>query len=149
MRALRGTLAGLLALGLGLGLGLGPWANTGFKGTAYAELRYDSNVRKAAIARMQEKLGTLRGTIRPGSPDVRLTEQMIELLAPIRARNGVVEARPATPVSSNASASLPKSQFDRTHTASTEPDLANSPDAGSSDARRILAAVEEMMRNDR
>ncbi|MEM1039702.1 MAG: hypothetical protein AAGI12_09575 [Pseudomonadota bacterium] len=145
MRLGRLTSVGFIGMALTAGATIAP---------SSADLRYDSSVRKAAVSRMQEKLGPLRGSIKPDAPNVRLTKQMIDLLAPIRAKDGVVEALPAQPVEQplgqtvSRSAPAPTQSLDQTHTASTGKDIANSPQAGSSDARSILAAVEEMMRND-
>ncbi|MEO0545654.1 MAG: hypothetical protein AAF035_01785 [Pseudomonadota bacterium] len=145
MRLGRLTSVGFIGLALTAGAAIVP---------SSAEIRYDSSVRKAAVSRMQEKLGPLRGSIKPDAPNVRLTKQMIDLLSPIRAKDGVVEALPARPVeqplgqSVSRSAPPPAQPVDRTYAASTAKDIANSAQAGSSDARSILAAVEEMMRND-
>jgi len=142
MRTLSWAMAGIIGLGLGTSMGV-PTASQ-------AEVRYDSSVRRAAIERMQDKLGAMRGSITPESRNVRLTEQMIELLAPIRAKNGVVEAQPSfstTAPASNVTAN--SAPLDGTYTASTSSDLANSAAAGSSDARRILATVEKMMQESR
>ena len=43
-----------------------------------------SAIRLAAIERLQSKLGTIRGTIKPDSRNVYLTPKMIEQLKPIR-----------------------------------------------------------------
>ncbi|MEL6735508.1 MAG: hypothetical protein AAFO98_06460, partial [Pseudomonadota bacterium] len=113
MRLRRLTSVGFIGLALTAGTNTMP---------SSAELRYDSSVRKAAVSRMQEKLGPLRGSIKPDAPNVRLTKQMIDLLSPIRAKNGVVEALPAQPVEQPLGQSVsrsPAQPVDRTHTAST------------------------------
>jgi len=56
-----------------------------------------STVRKAAIERMQTKLGSIRGSLNPGSRNVYLTEKMIEQLKPIRTTPVVAEQFPAQP----------------------------------------------------
>lgn len=49
---------------------------------AVAEDRGISSVRKAAIERMQSRLGGIRGSIAPGDINVRLTTRMIEMRRP-------------------------------------------------------------------
>ena len=52
------------------------------------EARRDNAVRAAAVAKMQERLGTLRGTISLRDRHVRLTKDMIDRLKPPPSQSG-------------------------------------------------------------
>lgn len=55
-----------------------------WQSVAHAQQNGVSMVRQAAIDRLQSKLGTLRGALKPGADRVFLTEEMIEQLKPIK-----------------------------------------------------------------
>ena len=68
--------------------------------------RRDETIRKAAISKMQEKLGGLRGTIGMGSRFTLLTEQMIDRWRPVRPgdakQDGATSRQPVDPIKTNS-----------------------------------------------
>ncbi|MEL6946103.1 MAG: hypothetical protein AAFO73_00515 [Pseudomonadota bacterium] len=132
------------SMSLGVGIGLTASAIT----PADAAQRYDSNIREAAIERMQEKLGTLRGSIAPKARNVRLTDQMIELIAPIRPN-----ADTPLDVGANRPADIDRpgsADIDQTTTASSQSQRPSRierkrRDRGTSDVDAIMRAVEAML----
>jgi hypothetical protein len=59
----------------------------GVSHAAQANESTSSAIHKAAAERLQKKLGTIRGTIKPAAQNVFLTEFMIEQLKPIEIKS--------------------------------------------------------------
>jgi len=78
-----------------------------------AQEKQDLSIREAAVARMQERLGTIRGSISIKDQHVRLTQKMLDRLKP--ASSARPENTPARPIDEvvTHSTGLQKSNIDQ------------------------------------
>ncbi len=109
-------------------------ASFAFTNAAQAEDSRSSSIHKAAAVRLQAKLGTIRGTIKPAARNVFLTEFMIDQLKPIEINLD------------DERASLDADGLDRniiTNSVEQEDDVVTL--AGHSDLDDLTAAVDKMI----
>jgi len=66
--------------------------------SAFADNKPISSIRKAAIERMQEKLGGLRGSIAPEDRIIMLTNRLLDMQKPVRQSTRIRGSRGFDPV---------------------------------------------------
>ncbi len=109
-------------------------ASFALSNTAHADGATSSSIHKAAAERLQAKLGTIRGTIKPATQNVFLTEFMIDQLKPIEVNLD------------DERASLDSNSTDRniiTNSVAQEEDVATL--AGHDDLEKLTSAVDKMI----
>ena len=137
-------------------------------GIPLANAQTVSKVRQAAIDRMQNKLGDIRGSLKRGSSNIYLTEMMIERLRPIPT-TAVATEHTSTPYAQNteltkiykerakttdelvreiyASIGLVAEQEINHNESLASADLTSSTMPNTSDINAIMRAVDRMVAN--